>query len=176
MKSFLAMKKIVLTCLLAACFGSASASPFDLTDVWIDDNENPVRLDKWRGRPIIVSMEYSNCRFICSISQRKLQEIQAEADRRKLTIEFVVLSLDPKNDTPALWRQYRKQKDLVRSNWHFLTGSRKATDNAVFNLGVKWWYYDEHIMHELKIIRLAANGEIARIMSTYDMTAAQFLD
>ena len=152
------------------------AGPLDLNDTWVDDNGNSVKLAKWRGRPVIISMEYSNCRFICSISQRKLQEIQVEADRRKLSIEFVILSLDPKNDTPASWRQYRKLKDLPGSNWYFLTGSRAATDNAVLSLGVKWWYYDEHIMHELRILRLAANGEVVRIMKTYDMTAAQLLD
>jgi cytochrome oxidase Cu insertion factor (SCO1/SenC/PrrC family) len=171
-----ALKKIILTCLLVVYFGVACAGPLDLADAWIDDNGNSVKLARWRGRPVIISMEYSNCRFICSISQRKLQEIQVEADRRKLSIEFVILSLDPKNDTPASWRQYRKLRDLPGSNWYFLTGSRAATDNAALSLGVKWWYYDEHIMHELRILRLAANGEVVRIMKTYDMTAAQLLD
>lgn len=167
---------------IAAClllfFNSlaAGAGPLDLTDVWLDDAGKPVTLSRWRGRPVVMSMEYSNCRSICSIAQRKLQQIQVEADRRKLDLEFIVVSLDPKNDTPASWREYRKARDVPMPNWHFLTGSRGATDRMVRELGVKWWYYDEHIMHEIRIVRLAPDGEFVKVMKTYDMTAAEFLN
>lgn len=165
----------VVSCVLALFSFTVAAGPLDLADVWLDDAGNSVKLSQWKGRPVILSMEYSNCRFICSISQRMLQEVQVEADRRKLDLEFVVISLDPKNDTPAAWREYRKMRELPRSNWHFLTGSRAATDRAVRELGVKWWYYDEHIMHELRILRLAGNGEVMKIMNSYDMAVAEFL-
>jgi protein SCO1/2 len=123
-----------------------------------------------------MAMEFSECRFICSTSLRKLQEVHAEATRRKLDIEFVLVSLDPKNDTPAAWQKYRKARDLPHTNWTFLTGSRQATDRMVQALDVHWWYYDEHIMHDLKIVRLAPNGKIVGEMKTFDMTAAEFLD
>jgi protein SCO1/2 len=152
------------------------AGPLDIADSWLDDRENSVQLSHWKGRALVLSMEYSNCRFICSIAQRKLQEIQVEADRRKLNLEFVILSLDPKNDTPASWRQYRKARDLHMPNWHFLTGSRTATDRAVRELGVRWWYYDEHIMHDIRIVRIGPDGKVVKLMNTYDMTAAEFLN
>jgi protein SCO1/2 len=170
------LRRLALGSVLALVAAAADAGPLDLDDVWLDDAGRQVKLSRWRGRPVIMSMEYSNCRFICSISQRKLQEIQVEADRRKLDLDFVVISLDPKNDTPDTWRQYRQARDLPHPNWHFLTGSRAATDRAVNALGVKWWYYDEHIMHDIKILRLAPDGRVVKVMKTYDMTAAELLN
>lgn len=170
------LRSLAVGWILALAGAAAGAGPLDLGEVWLDDADKPVQLSHWRGRPVIMSMEYSNCRFICSLSQRKLQEIQAEADRRKLDLEFVVISLDPKNDTPAAWRQYRLARDLPHRNWHFLTGSRAATDRAVSALGVKWWYYDEHIMHDIRIVRLAPDGQVVKVMKTYDMTATDLLN
>lgn len=163
-------------CLLALCSLAAQAGPLDIADAWTDDQDRAVKLSQWRGRPLVLAMEYADCRFMCSIQHRKLQEIQAEADRRKLDIDFVVLSLDPKRDTPAAWRKFREARDVKRPNWHFLTGTRAATDRAVLSLGVKWWYYDEHILHEINITRLAASGEVVKAMKTYDMSAAEFLN
>lgn len=163
--------------LLFAFFSlTVQAGPLDVPDSWLDDHDETVKLSKWKGRPVILAMEYSECRFMCSIQHRKLEEIQVEADRRKLNIDLVILSLDPKNDTPASWRRFRETRQMTRSNWHFLTSTRGATDRAVQSLGVKWRYYDEHILHEINITRLAANGEIVRVMRTYDMTGAEFLN
>jgi cytochrome oxidase Cu insertion factor (SCO1/SenC/PrrC family) len=99
---------------------------------------------------------------------RRLQQIQAEADRRGLNLQFVILSIDPEHDSPASWREYRKARDLSRSNWHFLTASRPVTTRAAALLGVHWWYDEDHLMHDFKVLRLDEQGEIASAMTSYD--------
>ena len=142
---------------------------------WLDDSGKTVKLASWRGRQVILAMEYSNCRFLCSIALKKLKEIQDEADRRQLPLEFVIVSLDPANDTPAAWRDYRRTRRLPYSNWHFLTGSRILTDRMIAAMGVNWWVYDGHIMHDLKIFRLTSDGVAVATMQAFDMSAAEFL-
>jgi protein SCO1/2 len=171
-------RKLVLALLsLTCCMPTMAATNLlDVPDSFVADDGRTVSLPRWKGRQVILTMEYSNCRFLCSITLKKLRDIQEEADRRKLALDFVIVSLDPANDTPASWQAYRRTRDLHRPNWHFLTGSRATTDRIVGLLGVKWWYYDEHIMHDFKIVRLAPGGETAAVMQAFDMTAAELLD
>jgi cytochrome oxidase Cu insertion factor (SCO1/SenC/PrrC family) len=102
-------------------------------------------------------------------------DIQAEADKRKLDVKFLVISLDPKNDNPAQWREYRRVRDLKRDNWTFVTGNRAATDKVVATLGIKWWIFDDSIMHDFKLIRLDKDGRTAATMVAFDASAYEFL-
>ena len=154
---------------LLAAAGAACARPslFAIEEAWLDEQGRPVALSHWRGRPTVMAMEYSACRFICSVYWRRLMDVQKEADRRHLDIEFVILSIDPENDSPQLWREYRKVRGLARQNWHFLTGTRAMTTRAAALLGVKWWFDEGHLMHDFKIVRLDAAGAIAAALTTY---------
>ena len=166
----LRLATLALTLGLALCAGAARALPslFTIQESWLDEDGRRIALSQWQGRPTVVAMEYSACRFICSVYWRRLLQVQAEADRRGLALEFVILSIDPEHDTPAAWREYRQLRQLGRANWHFLTGSRPMTTRAAALLGVRWWYDEDHLMHDFKIVRLDAAGAPARALTTYD--------
>lgn len=147
------------------------ALPFKLTD----DRGRESRLADWRGREAVVSMEYANCRFICSITLQRLKDVQAAADRAKRPLDFIVISLDPANDTPAAWQRYRKSRDLERDNWRFLTASAADTPRIARALGVKYWLYDGHIMHDFRLLKLSASGSVEKVMETYDADPDEFV-
>jgi protein SCO1/2 len=163
----------VARCLLALCLLAAGAwaqatpSLFSIEPAWVDENGHAVVLSQWRDRPNVVAMEYSACRFVCSVYWRRLVEVQQEADRRGLDLQFVILSIDPEHDSPALWREYRKARGLARANWHFLTGTRAMTTRAAALLGVRWWFDEGHLMHDFKIVRLDAAGHITAALTTF---------
>jgi cytochrome oxidase Cu insertion factor (SCO1/SenC/PrrC family) len=164
------------------CTGAALAGvPAPGARLWsvagdfVDDAGRHLTLDRLAGATTVVAMEYSACRFVCTVSWRKLTELQAEADRRGLKLRFVLISIDPANDTPALWREYRQARGLQRSNWLFLTGSRASTDAVARLLGVRWWLYDGNVMHDFRIVRLDEQGRITKAMLAYDLPAEQFL-
>jgi len=142
---------------------------------FVDDAGQRLTLARLAGANTVVAMEYTACRFVCSVSWRKLSEIQAEADKRGLPLRFVLISIDPAHDTPALWREYRQARGLQRDNWRFLTGNRAATDAVAALLGVRWWLYDGQVMHDFRILRLDAQGRVRQAMMAYDLSAAQFL-
>lgn len=152
-----------------------AANLWQLADEFVDHHGTRIQLRQLAGHMVVVSMEYTECRFVCTTNWRKLTEIQDEADRRKLPVEFVILSLDPSNDTPAAWREYRQARGLKRENWHFVTGNRLATDRVVGTLGVHWWLYDGHIMHDLRILRLDEKGSVRSVIDGYDQPVSAFL-
>jgi protein SCO1/2 len=139
------------------------ALPYPFTS----DQARTVHLSEWRGKPLILTMEYSNCRFMCTTTFSKLKAIQAAADQQKIDIDFMIVSLDPKNDTPEAWKQYRISREVDRSNWHMLTGTEATTREFAALIGIKYWSMDEHIFHDFKIVRLNANGEIEKEITDY---------
>ena len=169
-------RAVTALCLLAvASWVQAKPSLFSIQQPWIDENGHSVTLSQWRGQPTLVAMEYSACRFVCSVYWRRLVEIQQAADREGLKVQFVILSIDPEHDSPALWRDYREARALVRDNWHFLTGTREMTSRAAALLGERWWFDEGHLMHDFKIVRLDSQGGIGAAMTTFTQPVSDLL-
>jgi protein SCO1 len=162
--------RIILLAVAALLPCPVWCAPFNfyaLPDAFTNDQARTVHLSEWRGKPLILTMEYSSCRFMCTTTFSKLKAIQAAADQQNIQIDFMIVSLDPKNDTPQAWRQYRVSREVDRSNWHLLTGSEATTKEFAALLGIKYWTMDEHILHDFKIVRLNARGEIEKEITDY---------
>lgn len=171
------MKIILLAFAILAPFPAWSA-PFTFYKVpyaFVDDHAQTVHLSDWRSKPLIITMEYSNCRFMCTTTFSKLKAIQVAADQKKLLIDIMIVSLDPKNDTPQAWHQYKISREVDRNNWHLLTGSDLTTKEFAAMMGIQYWTMDEHIFHDFKIVRLNARGEIEKSITDYNDDPASLL-
>jgi len=97
-----------------------------------------------------------------------MDELQAVADQRHLRMEFLVIGLDPRSDTPKAWHEYRVQRKLDRDNWHFVSGEEDRTRRIARMLGISYWFYDEHLLHDFKIVLIAPDGTIRRALAWSD--------
>lgn len=155
---------VVLPFLLGAG-GTRAAEPgalsFDgLPPRWRDDNGRDLLLTELRGRRVIMTMAYASCRQICPVAMQRLKEMQQELDSRGEPAEFVIVGYDPGRDDPAAWRRYRAARQLTRPNWHFLTGTSADTERLAEALGFPFWKYDEHVMHDFRIVVFDASGAV----------------
>lgn len=177
-------KLLCLFVLLISCFlpqyGMAnsqeetSLSPlYQLPVTWTDDKGKTVSLANWKGKTVVMSMAYSTCRKFCPLTLARLLEIQKLYNSRRVDAEFIIISYDPINDTWQNWAEYRKTHNLYRDNWHFLTGNQESTKTISQMLGMDYWLYDEHVMHNFKIVRLNARGDIDK---TLDWNSQDELD
>ena len=165
------MKPIMLWIALLSLVVSptAFAGPVSaLRGTWIDDNGRNVTLAQWQGRRYVISMSVGGCRKICTTTMRRMEQIQSLADQRGLQLEFIVVSLDPATDTPAEWREYRKLRGLQRPNWHFLGGDAVSTRQLANMLGIRYWSYDDHVLHDFRIALVGASGSIERTLQWSD--------
>ncbi|MDP9044171.1 MAG: SCO family protein [Pseudomonadota bacterium] len=138
---------------------AAPASAYRMDLSFVDDHGSRRALSEWRGRPVVIAMAYGACRSVCSTTLRTLEELQALADREGASLDVVVVSIDPAEDTPQAWSDYRAARRLQRTNWTFLSGDKDATRTLARFLGVTFWSYDEHVLHNLRIVRLGPDGE-----------------
>jgi cytochrome oxidase Cu insertion factor (SCO1/SenC/PrrC family) len=77
-------------------------------------------------------------------------------------VQIVVVSYDPANDNPRTWSSFREHHHYVHPNWHFLTGTDASTRALAGALDFKYWAYDEHVVHDFKILLLGADGRLER--------------
>lgn len=165
---------LVLCCLLS-CGAGATPSLWDLQDEFVDEFGTRAPLVHWANAQTVVAMEYSECKFVCTTNWRRLVDIQTVADQHQMALRFLIISLDPAHDTPQEWRNYRTARGMQRSNWSFVTGNRLATDRVVALLGVKWWLFNDSIMHDFRVLRLDTSGRRLALMDNYDDPAEAFL-
>jgi cytochrome oxidase Cu insertion factor (SCO1/SenC/PrrC family) len=165
----LARRSLALV-LIATAFWSAAcaAGVLDAGGEWRDDAGKRVSLSEWRGRYTVLTMSTGACRKICSTTLRRMEELQAIADRRALRVDFLVIGLDPLSDTPKAWREYRLQRKLGRGNWRFVTGKEEDTRRVASELGISYWFYDEHLLHDFKIVLIEPDGDIRRALAWSD--------
>ena len=136
---------------------------------WKEDSGNTVRLSAYRGQIVFLTMAYSSCRNTCAMTFRRLQQLQARLDRDGAVGQMVVVSYDPRNDVPSVWRSFRRRRGLERANWHFLTGDPQATRSLAAALEVgDFWSADRHIVHDFRIAMLDTQGHITRLLSWSD--------
>ena len=155
---------------------AGDASLYDLPLKWTDDHGQTVGMEQWRGKAVLMSMGYTSCRKTCSVTLKKLEEFQAVLDQKKQDVEVVIVSFDPRNDTPESWAAYRKQHGLNRGNWHFLSGSERDTRRLSQFLGLSdFWSLEGHILHDFKISVLGKSGQIAQQIDWQDLKKPDLL-
>lgn len=127
---------------------------------WLDDQGRAFDLRALEGRSVVLTMAYATCHRVCPVTMRRLQQIQRELDQSGASAEFVVIGYDPEHDDAAAWHQYRAARHLTRGNWHFLTGTPAAVAETARRLGFGFWLYDQHVMHDLRIVWLDRHGAL----------------
>jgi protein SCO1/2 len=132
-----------------------------LPAAWRDDQGNAFDLHGLLGHNLALTMAYATCHRICPLTMQQLQRLQREFDARGIDAEFLVIGYDPEKDDSAAWRQYRKTRHLTRSNWHFLVGTPATVEQTARRLGFEFWRYDEHVMHDSRIVMFDARGNLS---------------
>lgn len=144
-------------------------------DQWVADGGTAFNAEQLKGRPSIVTMAYGACRRICSTSLRLMEGLQSQADQQNLDLNFIVLGLDPSQDRPQDWAAFRAERRLMRRNWFFLSGDASRVQRLAGQLGVRYWRYGEHTMHDFRIALLSPQGRILRTLDSFDGDQARLL-
>lgn len=92
------------------------------------DDGKPFSSERLKGKVWVAEFFFASCAGICPIMNQNMMEVQkAFADNPDVLI--VSITVDPKNDTPKVLREYRRNFDAIEGKWFFLTGDKKAIYN-----------------------------------------------
>jgi protein SCO1/2 len=133
-----------------------------LDSTWTSDVGRPIKLATLRGRPQIVAMFFTHCEYACPILVGELKAIEDQLPPGVLArVDFLLVSIDVKRDTPAELAAFRARRGLARERWTLLRGEADDVRELAALLGVN--YMEDargQFAHSNLITVLNAEGEI----------------
>ena len=130
---------LLVLALLTALAPTADRSLYGLPGQWTDQNGRPFELASLRGSPVLLVLFYGTCDSVCPVVVRDLQKVEAllpEADRRRT--RFVLVTIDPKVDTPERLLDYAQRHSLDLDRWTLLNGPPEQVRVLANALGFKY--------------------------------------
>jgi protein SCO1/2 len=123
-------------------------------------------------RPVIFTLNYSDCPMLCSLQLTGLVTALQSLDRQLgRDFEIVTVSLDPlETSQRAAETEARYHRDLAqlpgRAAWHFLTGSKDSIDALADALGIGYAYNEKRkeYVHPAALVLSTPSGHIARYL------------
>jgi protein SCO1 len=92
--------------------------------------------DLIKGKIVAIDLIYTTCEYSCPLETARLAQVQKMlGDRVGKDIFFYSITIDPKNDTPAVLKAYAK-KFHAGPGWTFLTGKKEDIDFLSKKLGL----------------------------------------
>ena len=134
-----------------------------LESTWTSDVGRQIKLGTLRGRPQIVALFFTHCEYACPILVNELKTIESQLPPEVLgKVDFLLVSLDSKRDTPAELAAFREKRQLTRERWTLLRGRADDVRELAALLGVNYAEDSRgQFAHTNLITLLNAEGEIA---------------
>lgn len=140
--------------------GTASEnSVYQLESKWKTEDGKNVTLSNLKGKKQIMAMVFTNCAYACPLIVNDMKKIESQINRDD--INFLLISIDPKRDTPEALMQFAKNNKLDLKRWRLLTGDEGGISELAAVLGFKYKKENDGSFSHSNIINvLNERGEI----------------
>jgi protein SCO1 len=137
-------------------------SIYHLESEWWDQHGQNRTLETLAGRVQVVAMVYTHCSYTCPKILMDMKRIEAQvAETHPIGAGFVLVSIDPKRDTPDRLRSFAEATRLDTERWTLLSGSDGDILELATMLGIKYRQEGENDWsHSNAMLVLDPAGEI----------------
>ena len=165
----MSIKHVIISCVLAL---QAVAHPA-MAAQWLTDNSvyqvdatltsqegKMVQWSELQGKPRVVTMLYTNCHMMCPLIVQQAMQLDKQIPAHlKNDVGMVMISLDPKRDTPnALQEAAHAYK--APNNWMWLQPKEDDVRTLASVLDVSYRFRDDgSINHTSVLVLLDAHGQ-----------------
>ena len=103
-------------------------SIFNLKSKWTDQNNREIQLEDLKGEVLVMVMIYTSCKAACPRLVADMRNIESRLTQEtKEKIKMVLVSIDPKTDTPERLKEFAIENVMDKNPWLFL---RSTEDNT----------------------------------------------
>ncbi|WP_242202939.1 SCO family protein [Aestuariivivens insulae] len=114
-------------------------SIFNLTSSWHTEEGEVIQLKDLKGKTLVMVMIYTTCKAACPRLVADMRNIEAQIPKNQLeNAHFVLVSIDPKTDTPERLKSFAKENFMDGDHWTFLQGSESSVREFANVLAVKY--------------------------------------
>lgn len=102
-------------------------SYFNVETEWEDQSGKVVRLKDFQGHPIVLSMVYMTCPFLCPTITSDIKHVEAKlTEKQKQDTRFILISFDPERDTREVRSAFMKKHKLDSGRWILITIKKES--------------------------------------------------
>lgn len=145
----------------------------------IDQSGAPLKLSTLRGKVVAVTFIYTRCPLpdYCPRMMTGFRAVRDRfADRMNRDLSLLVVSFDPKYDTPQMLREYAASYGATGPGWHFLTGDADRIERVCHAFGIQYWAEEGLITHSLQTAVIDRDGRLAATVEGKGFTGRQLAD
>jgi protein SCO1 len=128
----------------------------------VDQNGRPFDWGAQRGQPLLVSMFYTSCQFVCPMLVEAIKSTQAQlapAERERLQV--LLVTLDPLHDSVSVLKQTAEQRQLDDKHWLLARTDAHSVRKIAALLGVQYRDLGNgDFNHSTVVLLLDAEGRI----------------
>ena len=168
MKRMQTMALALLLCGFATITHAAKPAPLPTDSVYrlaLPLTNAQGKTNDWsqlRGKPRVVAMFYTSCPYMCPLiveGGKAVERALPAADRAKVGV--VLISLDPKHDTPAKLRAMAAERHVDPTQWTLAAPAPDDVRKVAGVLGVRYRELaDGNFNHTSALVLLDADGRI----------------
>lgn len=111
-------------------------SIFNLTSQWNTQNNKTIELKDLKGDVLVMVMIYTSCQSACPRLMADMRNIYVEIDDK--SVKYVLISIDPKIDTPVRLKEVAIENHMDNDQWIFLQGTEENVREFANVLAVKY--------------------------------------
>jgi protein SCO1/2 len=107
-------------------------------------------------------MIYTQCKYVCPMIVDSVKAVERElTPAERLRIGFVLISMDPKRDTPSVLQEVMTTRRLNPAGWTLLRPEETGLRGIAGVLGVRYRALaDGEFNHSTELVLLDADGRI----------------
>lgn len=133
--------------------------PLNLTD----QQGQRVTLDAWRGQPVLISMFYTSCEFVCPMLVDAMRDTLAKlSPEEQARMHVWLVSFDPGRDSVEVLKKMADARQLDAAHWRLARTDARSVRKLAAVLGIQFRALPSgDFNHTSALILLDAQGCIA---------------
>jgi protein SCO1/2 len=139
----------------------------------VDQDARPLRLDRYRGHPLLMAFSYSRCPLpdYCPLTMAHFATIEktTKQDAALKDLRLLTITIDPTHDTPAVLRAYGLRYatgDGLRkpfARWDLATGAPEDVKRLASFFGLDYFQDSGPITHSLRTAIVDPAGRVYKV-------------
>lgn len=122
------------------------------------------KLGEWRGKPVMISMFYSSCQFVCP---RIVEALKRTEENLVTKVPILMVSFDPARDDTAALKAMADERHIDSKFWTLARTDARNVRKLAAILGIQYRELESgEFNHSSVIILLDAEGRVVGKTST----------
>ena len=155
-----------------------SASIYNLKVPLEDQSGDVTGLDRYKGKPVLITMFYANCPHVCPMIISTIRQLESRLSTEELAeLRVMTISIDPERDVPELLLETLRRHSVDASRWSMVRPEPADLRTIAGVFGIKYKQLpDGEFSHTTKIILLDRDGIQIASSDQIGRHSAEFLE